>query len=187
VSPGEVVTGAVALAAEGVLHSERQAYARAQARWGDLDARKLAFLTVYEVSGNVKHAARLAGIDRGTHYNWLKKDAAYGAAFLVAEEEASDTIRAEIWRRATHGVTKPMVSAGEIVCYVQEYSDTLLLALAASRMPAEFSRTRIEHSGRIDGGAAGGASMIEQAEALAKLPQSDRDTLRAIMVKAGLA
>jgi hypothetical protein len=144
------------------------------------------FLTIYAACGNVSRAARAALIGRSTHYLWLKQDAAYAAAHAVADEEASDVIAAEIWRRAVHGVTKPMVSAGEIVCYVQEYSDTLLLALAAARMPEKYRRHRLEHSGRIEG-AVSGASLVEQAEALAKLPQERRDQLRAILDEAGLA
>jgi len=46
---------------------------------------------------------------------------------------------------------KPMISKGEIVTYVQEYSDTLMLALLAGRRPEKYAKQRLEHSGRIDG------------------------------------
>jgi hypothetical protein len=164
-------------------HTAAQAHARARKRWGDLDSKKLVFLEVYVASGNISRACREIRLGRRTHYDWIKKDPAYAAAYAEAEEDAADVLLGEAWRRAVHGVTRPMVSQGVIVCYVQDYSDTLLLALLAARRPHEFGKCRLEHSGE----AGGGASTLEQAWALTKLSKEDRDQLKALMAKAGLA
>jgi hypothetical protein len=55
------------------------------------DKRKQAMLQALEKSlGVVTTAARQTGIDRGTHYNWLKEDAEYKEAVESIEDIALD-------------------------------------------------------------------------------------------------
>jgi hypothetical protein len=134
------VTGRADRPGRGAGDTEQQAAARA--RWGDLSPRKLLFLTVFAACGNISHACRQIGANRATHYDWLAADPDYAVAFAEADEEATETLEAEAWRRAEHGVTKPIVSKGAVVCYVQQYSDMLMLALAGSwpRPPSDITR-----------------------------------------------
>jgi hypothetical protein len=108
--------------------------------------RKEAFLAALAKTGNVTVAARMAKIDRGTHYDWLKEDPEYKAASEDAIEQAADVLEEEAVRRAVKGVKRPVYQGGELVGYVQEYSDTLLIFLLKGNKPAKF-RERYEHSG----------------------------------------
>ena len=65
--------------------------------------KKQAFLAAYSETGNVREAARAAGIDRGTHYDWLRKDPEYVTAFAHAQEDAADTLEAVARNRAIQG------------------------------------------------------------------------------------
>jgi hypothetical protein len=111
----------------------------------------------------------------------LAADLEYPSAFAEAAEEATETLEAEAWRRAEHGVTKPIVSNGRVVCYVQQYSDMLMLALLAARRPEKYGKQRVEYSGRVDS-----RTIREEAEALRKLSPAERAQMRALLDKAGL-
>jgi len=74
-----------------------------------------------------------------------------------------------------------MVSKGGVVCYVQEYSDTLMQTLLAARRPEKCGKQRLEHSGRVDS-----LSIHAEAEALRKLNPENRAQLRALLDEAGI-
>jgi hypothetical protein len=174
------VTGGADRPGRGGRDTQQQAAARA--RWGNLSPRKLVFLTVFAASGNISRACRQIGANRATHYDWLAADPDYAAAFAEAAEEATETLEAEAWRRAMHGVTKPMVSKGAVVCYVQEYSDMLMVALLAARRPEKYGKQRVEYSRRVDNA----QTLRQEEEALRKLTPEERAALRALLEKAGL-
>lgn len=100
--------------------------------------KKRAFLSSYSACGNVSDAARAAGISRITHYDWLKNDTDYAAAFAEARETAADYIEAEIYRRGVEGIEQPIFYKGEQVGSVQRYSDKLLIVLAKALRPEKF-------------------------------------------------
>lgn len=60
------------------------------------------FLAAFAQSCNVADAARAAGVDRSTHYVWLR-DPDYRKRFLTARENAIDDLEIEAWRRAKAG------------------------------------------------------------------------------------
>lgn len=101
-------------------------------------AKKRAFLSSYSACGNVSDAARASGISRFTHYDWLKSDADYAAAFAEARETAADYIQAEIYRRGVEGIEEPIFYKGEQVGSVRRYSDKLLIVLAKALRPEQF-------------------------------------------------
>lgn len=70
-------------------------------------------LESFAQTGRVDLAAAAAGVSRDTHYEWLKEDPAYKAAFESAREQAADLLEAEAWRRAGEGVTEPVFHAGK--------------------------------------------------------------------------
>ena len=97
--------------------------------------------------GSVARAARLAGIHRSTHYEWLESDEAYAAVFPTAYKRASDALLDACVERAQVGWSEYVVSAGEIV-YLRDaagdpvkplkrkrYSDSLLALLIKGRIP----------------------------------------------------
>src|SRR6516165_1056897 len=90
--------------------------------------KKARFLKAYATVCQVTLAARMAGIDRGTHYDWLQKDAEYRAQFEAATDQAAQALEDEAVRRAYEGVERPVTVAGKREL-VREYSDTLLIFL----------------------------------------------------------
>jgi hypothetical protein len=61
------------------------------------------FLEVIRSTGNVRLAAREAGIDRSTPYVRARRDEAFAAAWQAANDDAIDLLEAEAWRRAFAG------------------------------------------------------------------------------------
>jgi hypothetical protein len=79
----------------------------------------------------------MAGIDRGTHYDWLKADPGYKAAFEAVQDQAAQSLEDEAVRRAYEGVERPVTVAGKREL-VREYSDTLLIFLLKGLRPAKY-------------------------------------------------
>lgn len=114
--------------------------------------RRETFLAEYAITGNISHSARVAGIDRGTHYKWLL-DPDYAQAFKDADGEAADILEAEARRRAVEGVDEPVGwYKGEAGGVVRRYSDTLLIFLLKGRKPDVYGdKHQIEHTGKGGG------------------------------------
>ena len=104
-----------------------------------------AFLAAYAQLGNITAAAKAAGIERKTHYLWLR-DRRYKRAAEEAEAQATERMEQEAWRRAVVGADKPVYWRGVKVDTVKEYSDVLLIFLLKARRPERY-RERYEHSG----------------------------------------
>jgi hypothetical protein len=96
--------------------------------------KKRAFLAAYIVQGTITHAARLAGIERTSHNDWLA-DPVYAAAFERAKAMAAETVEREIIRRGVEGIDKPVYWQGKRVDTIRDYSDTLLIFQAKKLMP----------------------------------------------------
>ncbi|HEY4032973.1 MAG TPA: hypothetical protein VGL94_03300 [Ktedonobacteraceae bacterium] len=113
------------------------------------------FLHSFSMTANIRAACMASGIDRSTLYYWKEHDETFSARFHIAEVEANDIIRAELFRRAIQGVTKPVVSMGKVVYKDGEplmekvYSDNLLSLLAKARLPEFREKHSIEHSGTL--------------------------------------
>lgn len=158
---------------------------------------QMLFLTSLKSDGNVTAACEKAGISRETAYNWRDKYKVFGSAWDEAQKRFDDRIRAAIVQRGVEGYEEPVVSMGQHVyeyepvldeegnqvfdkkgkpvlrpvkpLMMRKYSDTLLLALARSRMPEFREKQQVELSGR-DGGplliqTEWGNKMIELEEA----------------------
>lgn len=96
-------------------------------------SKKRAFLTHFADHGSVSTAAELSGINRWTHYHWLKNDSDYQEAFHDAEKSAVSSLEDEARKRAIGG------------------SDTLLIFLLKGLRPERFSdRHRVTHDFAAD-------------------------------------
>ena len=91
--------------------------------------------------GSVDLACAAAGVDRTSHYVWLKNDAEYKKSFEEAREEACGLLEDEAVRRAYRGTLKPMSIGGKMVL-VTEFSDQLLMFLLKCRNPRVFGDKR---------------------------------------------
>ncbi len=127
--------------------------------------KKRAFLAAFRETASVSRAATMAGIRRGTHYDWLK-DEAYAASFRIAQERAIQSLEDEAVRRAYEGIEEPVFQAGRQVGVVRKYSDTLLIFLLKGLRPQKYKdRIAAEHSGE----AGGQPIVIQISEADARL------------------
>ena len=104
--------------------------------------KRTAFLAAFAELGTITHAARAAGVERKSHYNWLK-DPEYAVAFADAQEESIEALESEARRRAVVGNEKPVYQGGELVGTIREYSDTLLIFLMKAARPAVY-RDRVD-------------------------------------------
>jgi hypothetical protein len=107
--------------------------------------KRAAFLAAFRENGNVSESAKLAGIQRTTHYLWLKTSKVYEDAFNDAREDAADALEKEARRRAVEGVNEPVFYQGAKCGFVRKYSDTLLIFLLKGNRPEKF-RERYEHA-----------------------------------------
>lgn len=89
--------------------------------------KKRAFLKAYAKTGIVALSAEAVGIDRTTHYVWLRDDPAYAEALEVARDEAIERMETECDRRAVQGWEEPVFHNGEVVGYKRKYSDLLMI------------------------------------------------------------
>ena len=107
------------------------------------------FLAVYGKMGVIKRACKVAGVGRTTHYEWMEANPEYRRAFEAAQEDAADSLEAEVYRRAVKGVRKPVgwykgVAGG----YVREYSDLLLMFALKALRPEKY-RERVDVRGTL--------------------------------------
>lgn len=101
---------------------------------------KAAFLAAYEQNCSVVKSAKVAGIARRTHYDWMANDQEYTALFHEAHQEAVDRLEREARRRAIRGVKEPVYYKGEVVGYKRKYSDTMLAMLLNANLPEKYRR-----------------------------------------------
>ena len=79
--------------------------------------KKRAFLAAFSIVGTIKRAAKLAGINRDTHLEWLHETGRdgddYREAFEWARLDAGDEFEDEIIRRGIHGLERVKTHKGE--------------------------------------------------------------------------
>jgi transposase-like protein len=120
------------------------------------DAKKRAFLEAFADTGNVSAAARAADVGRRTHYDWLKKDKDYKAAFEAAVEDAADALELEARARALGEQDPVFNKAGELVGHRKKASDLLMIFLLKGLRPEKYAQQHV-----VAGKGKGGAILLE--------------------------
>lgn len=109
-------------------------------------AKRAAFIEAFTHCGRVAHAARAAGIDRDTHYEWLK-DPEYREQFSKAKNLAVARVEEEVLERAVHGIEQVRLDASDTPIidprtgrpYMQRVpSDDLLMFLLGALAPGKY-------------------------------------------------
>jgi hypothetical protein len=98
--------------------------------------RKTAFLRAFGENASILKSARLVGIDRTTHYDWLAKDAKYKAVFQNMLPGALEALEPDLWRLAMIGVFKPIIYKGKH-CYAPRQRTICDLVDGTSAFPAK--------------------------------------------------
>ena len=62
---------------------------------GELTAKQLAVISALASGQTISAAAKLADVDRGSVYNWLKKDAVFVAELNREKQDRDDVLRAQ--------------------------------------------------------------------------------------------
>lgn len=124
---------------------------------------KAAVLENFANCGRIDLACMKAGVERRSHYRWLKEDPAYGDAYIEAKELALQLLEDEAFRRAHAGVDEPIVYSGKILTRevetvdengvktiervpvtIKRFSDTLMMFLLKAQAPEKY-RERLDH------------------------------------------
>jgi hypothetical protein len=109
------------------------------------------WLDTFRWCGMVSMTCELMGISRQTAYAERQRNEDFAVAWADIEEETTEAMEREAYRRAVEGVTTPMVSAGKHVTDVQNYSDRLLEFMLKSRRPEKYrDRVDVNHSGKVE-------------------------------------
>jgi hypothetical protein len=97
---------------------------------------KRAVLEVHSEGGRIGESCKAAGVSRGSHYYWLKRDKKYAEAFELAEKMALDVFVDEMKRRGFHGYDHPLSYEGKLTGdTVKMYSDNLAMFIAKKMDP----------------------------------------------------
>ena len=75
--------------------------------------RQKAFLRSFATSADVAESARIAGIDRTTHYDWLRKDKKYRAAYDAVFLGRIDDLKDMLYSLGVTGYFKPLFYKGK--------------------------------------------------------------------------
>lgn len=140
-----------------MIHSECTAKKRARSK-------KELFLDAFAEHGIVLKAAQAAGVSRRVVYQWLEHDETFTFAFNQAKEDAKDTIKAEIYRRAKEGWDEEVYQLAQFAGTVRKYSDTLLIFHAKMLMPEYRDKQHIDITHTIKTEWGGGALDDEHEE-----------------------
>ena len=74
------------------------------------DLKKNAMLQALEASlGVVTTAARAAGIERGTHYRWMREDEEYAEQVAGIKDLSLDFVESQLFKRIKDGDTTSMI------------------------------------------------------------------------------
>jgi len=117
-----------------------------------VSGKQAAFLAAFARNCNITLSAEIAGIERGSHYYWLKNDAEYPAKFHDAQDAGIDRLAFSARERAERGLVKKMFHLGEPVIdpetggqyFERSYSDVLTMFLLKAHRP-EVYRDRVDH------------------------------------------
>ena len=104
-------------------------------------------LKAYMEHCNLVRAARQAGIDRQTHYNWLKRSPGYREAFEKRKKRGAEYLESVAVERATDGWTEPIYYQGEKCGSVRRFDGSMLQFLLRGMMPEKYGAQRTEISG----------------------------------------
>jgi hypothetical protein len=100
-----------------------------------VNRRQRAFLIGFLQTCEVRAAARLSGVSRQSHYEWMRGDPLYREHFRRAREMLADAAEDELYRRAMIGHETPIIFRGKITGSYKTPSDQLLMFMLKALRP----------------------------------------------------
>ncbi len=115
---------------------------------------KIAWLEAFERELTVSAACKAAKIGRTTAYDARQTDEAFAQAWDDLENQTTDTMEREGYRRAVEGTERDIYHQGEVVGKERQFSDTLLIFMLKARKPETYRENmKVEHAGKVSFGA----------------------------------
>ena len=139
-----------------------------------MSARKKAFLAALADGHSVREASRRSGLDWGVAYRHRKRDAEFDRAWVEAYESGTQVLEEEAFRRAVHGVERPVFSGGKQVGTVTHYSDRLLILMLKARRPSVYREQKPAKT----------EDRTVSSYDLSRLSDSELETLESLLAKA---
>ena len=99
--------------------------------------KKTVFLKAFIETGSIKFAARCVPVDRGEHYDWLKKDADYRARFDAAKSKANVRMSADALRTARKARALRDIADGGSVRLLEQIADLINASLGKRAAKAD--------------------------------------------------
>lgn len=110
------------------------------------------FFEVLRAERMVTAACKAAEVGRSTVYDRRRNDEAFRETWDAIEQEITDALEREAFRRSTLGVERVIYHKGEEVGREREFSDTLLIFLLKARKPEVYrENVKVVHSGPSGG------------------------------------
>lgn len=110
--------------------------------------RMQAMINAYAATCNLVKAAKKAGIDRSTHYQWLDTKPRYADAFNKTKRAAVDYLESKAVQRSAVGWLEPIHYQGSVCGHVRRYDGGTLQFLLRGMAPEKYGhRTEISGPG----------------------------------------
>ena len=107
------------------------------------------FFRLLAASGSVSLAAERSGIGRTALYDRRARDPAFAARWDKAMDLGVARVRDEVFRRAVHGVKRPVFHKGEIVGKVKYHDNRLLWSLLKAHDRDTYGDKRPQRDGQV--------------------------------------
>jgi len=93
-------------------------------------------------------ACKAAGISKSTAYDARHRDEEFALAWHDIEEQTTERMEREAYRRGVEGVERSVYHQGAVVGAERHYSDVLLIFMLKARKPAMYrENVKVEHTG----------------------------------------
>ena len=112
--------------------------------------RKLRFLTLYRLTGQLQRSARESGISPHTVRAHVKSDTDFKLAMEEAYGDFKESLESEVMRRAVMGWEEPVYQQGILAGTVRKYDSRLMELLVKRHIPEYKERYEVQHN--ITGG-----------------------------------
>lgn len=109
-----------------------------------------AWLAAFEAEGTVSAACARANVGRTTVYRTRQADEDFALAWADIEEQTTERMEREAYRRGVEGVPRDIYHQGQVVGAERQFSDVLLIFMLKSRRPERYrDNVKVEHAGEV--------------------------------------